>query len=377
MKDINILFITDIHIGNLKVPGHKIYQNLTKYVYPYINDDLDMLIIGGDYFDALIDFDGSSGVYAAIIIDELIQMAHKHNFLIRVIRGTFSHDRNQNQMFTKHEKMHTMKTGDTHTVKVFDSMGFEYITKLGISFLYIPDDLPYNDAFERAKDLLKKHQIDKVDFVVHHGYCTHMLPEGIKKYSNVYSADQYRELATAYVLNGHVHDSYIHDNFIISGGSFERFVHNEEEEKGCYLIKYNPETGKKIPKFIKNEGSTIFFTLDLTAYDNDIEGARLCYKNNVANILKKLEPDDFAYIRIVSDNPVLRQTLSAFSKAEYKNIHLTTERRKEKKQITEELTTSSFDVPPVTPDSLPRILFDKLGGKLTLCEVDAVLKKEI
>ena len=49
LSPIRILSISDIHMGNTKVPASILYERLTKYVYPLLTN-VHILFICGDFF---------------------------------------------------------------------------------------------------------------------------------------------------------------------------------------------------------------------------------------------------------------------------------------------------------------------------------------
>ena len=56
-------------------------------------------MFGGDFFDSALTMNSDSGLYAAMIIDEVIGLAKQYKVFVRVITGTFFHDRHQNRFF--------------------------------------------------------------------------------------------------------------------------------------------------------------------------------------------------------------------------------------------------------------------------------------
>ncbi len=86
-----ITFLTDIHIGNPKVYLDRITESLHKYAYPELITS-QLILLGGDFFDCLLNINSDAGIRAIYIIDELIELCLSKNIYLRVLRGTFSHE---------------------------------------------------------------------------------------------------------------------------------------------------------------------------------------------------------------------------------------------------------------------------------------------
>jgi len=340
------LDISDIHVGHPKVDTELIHNNFVQYVYPYLNDDLDVMFICGDFFNSLLDMNGRSGYFAAKIIAELKALAKVHNFIIRVLRGTFTHDRYQNQHFV-------VEQNSSDVVAVISKLYIEHISHLGIDVLYIPGDLPYDSRqtlFDDIKKLLAQNNIDKVDLILHHGYLEHLLPKKVLTDHRVFLSNlMFKSLAKVAVLNGHVHTPSVYENFFISTGSFERLGHGEEEKKGFFLLEHDTEKNKCNYQFIENKGATLFKTIDLTNYSDD--RAIEYFKFKLESIMSSF-PDTSRriYVRAFITNHILKQVLTQYVKEKYPNVIMSYEKISIKEEI--DIRTNIDELPVITEDNI-------------------------
>ncbi len=259
---LRILSTSDIHIDVPRVAASIIADNFRAKILPHMTDDLDMLVIAGDLSDGALDMSGVASYELISLMQEIVRLAVEHNIIVRVLQGTFTHDRKQNQFF----KLFTHQL-----VKVVTTIDVEVIESLGISVLYKPDDLPFKDAVVRIKTLLKDCSIDKVDLFINHGYFSHLLPHGIPHVpTNTLSYSDTKQFVKGIVLTGHVHTPGIYKN-IVCNGSFDRLQHGEEEKKGFFLIDYSVENNRATVDFMDNELATIFKTIDVSDIESDLD----------------------------------------------------------------------------------------------------------
>ena len=129
-----IVFLTDIHVGNPKICLERLLHSLRKYAYPEI-ETAQILLLGGDFFDCLLNLNSDAGIVALFIIDELIELAIKNNIYLRVLRGTFSHDRYQNRLFVDRAKEIPM-FNNIPLIRAIDQIEVERFTPYGIDILF-------------------------------------------------------------------------------------------------------------------------------------------------------------------------------------------------------------------------------------------------
>ena len=326
-----------------------IRENMMTYLYPRI-PEADLLVVGGDIFDTSL---GLSEDHANVIISvfiEILRLAHQHGVTVQILRGTYSHDRNQCKIFeTLYKKGHY-----TNSFKYVDILSCEYIESLDLKVLYIPDDLPYKSS-ESCLDAIHKLLNDmnwaKFDYVFLHGYFRHRLPERIPRLPKcTFTIEQFKDIVSRYVVCAHVHTGDITEN-VIYNGSFERLAHGEEEPKG-YIFITDDRKHAKI-EFVENKHATKFMTLDLSRYV-EIDDAVSAYRKYLDGYKK--EP--IVHIRIAHPSSEVRTLLARITKQFYQNASFSIKADKDHQQTTlraKDLIELSNENPP-TEETLPNLV---------------------
>ena len=368
--EIECLHLPDLHVGHPKVKPTLFYEHFHKYIFPELNDDLSILFISGDFFDTLLNMSNAAGFTAAIIINEIIEQAMLHKFYIRVLRGTLSHDRNQNQFFLTN-KADLLDLNNSSIVKVFNTVSLEYLEPFGIYILYLPDDIS-TSKLDAIKNTLTDARINKVDLIVNHGYFSHMLPYGITPPHNTLSIAEIKPYVKGCVLNGHIHTASIKDN-VLSGGSFERLNHGEEEAKGCYRIYYNPTTSKCRFKFIENKSAIMFKTIDISTSDPDSSKNR--FVDLLDQCIQTRENDDVPInIRIITSDATLAASLMNYATHNFKNVYVTIKSLTSTEQIVENIDVSTQELPSITESNCPDLVYEFLQKSHQTCSKDDVME---
>ncbi len=374
MDDLKVISISDIHIGHPQVPAEVTHANLVKVLYPHLNDDLDILIFGGDFFHTLLDMNGQSGFHAVSIIDEIKFLAWQHKFFVRINRGTFSHDRLQNQFFLKGNEPNMI--GGELMVRLFDTITIEHIEAFGIDILYVPDDLPYEDATPVIKDKIADAQLDMVDLAVVHSYFEHVLPPGMPRLPhNTYSADLFGTMVKGVVLHAHIHTPGVFKK-VVTNGSFERQNHGEEEAKGFFIIRYNKITGKVIHEFIRNIYATRFDTINLSKYTSEEEGMAR-YSSWLQNLIEdSCATNPQIHVRVLADDALILDSIVAYTRSTTSNIVISRRKASKNNLSEEEVITEIADLPIITIDNLPDMASEFLLKDKGI-EMSAELIKEV
>ena len=341
-----IVSLSDIHLGSPRIDPEVIPFNFKKIVYPLVKE-CDLLVIAGDFFDGLLDMGNRTSFHAITIIKELCELAEKHMFDIRVLQGTFTHDRKQTQFFNLFK---------SPRIKFIDKIFIEHLEHLHISIAYKPDDLPFKDASSRLKQAIKDAGLTKVDFLVNHGYFNYMLPKGMPHIpNNTLDEKTISSLVKGAVLNGHVHTKSICGN-ILNHGSFDRLRHGEEEDKGLFVLDY--VDGVLTHKFIKNPYATLFITLDFSGIEDDIE--KCTNKVLTGTFKKQMENDvstsDTRYIRVIAKDPAIRKTMAELINTTYPHVLVSAEKGRHVEQDSEWVPTKLSELPRITPDNLPELI---------------------
>lgn len=261
--NLNILSISDIHLGHSRVPTEHILTSLEELLSDNERlQNLDLLILAGDVFDSLQGLpEAHIGAIQHFII-RLLRRCYQFNIVLRVLEGTPSHDRGQSQQFVILKEALEIDVD----VRYVDAIEIEHHDRLGIDMLYIPDEYhaTTEETLQEVQTLLANKGLEQVDLAIMHGMFPHQLPEGLKL--PAHDPEAYLKIVRHYIFIGHVHAASQYDR-ILSQGSWDRLCHGEEEDKGCWLVEIRPE-GDSIT-FIKNPHATIFKTISLMDISED------------------------------------------------------------------------------------------------------------
>lgn len=354
-----ILNLGDLHFGNRYLGTESFINKIEKFIVPHLQSGIDILFIPGDFVDRLFTMNHHISRLLSRVMTRFISLAIEHKFLIRVVRGTYTHDHDQNEHWIEN----TLKlTDDPNIVKVFNSVAYEEV--LGLHVVYIPDSVPKNTVTTIRK-MMKDRSIDKLDFIVGHGYLEHVLPPGKPIHETVFNVDVLSKLSNCIVF-GHIHTFSIYKNSLYTG-SFDRFRHGEEEDKGFVIIYYSQSDTFLRYEFIKNEDSIPFVTYDFTSFNSQKDVVDK-FTDIVQSI--SLQNNDLAYIRIVIHDPLFKQTLSEISK-KYSNILLTF--KKNKSSVIKRSESSITSLKIITKDNLPSLINSFIDNQLSVDEITSIL----
>lgn len=258
--ELKVAVISDIHLGCRRNPAKEIIKNLYE-VFPDNNETaaLDIIVLAGDVFDTLLSLNEPEIWDIKIWVNWLLRKCKKYNILLRVLRGTPSHDWEQSFMF---ESMND--TGNIGCdLKYVKELSIEYIEEYGISVLYVPDE--WNPSTEKTldqvKELLAAKGLDQVDFAFMHGQFEYQLPPFVK--AQKHSSSEYLRLVKYLIFIGHVH-VYSDYERIYAQGSFDRISHGEEKPKG-HLRAYVRDVDDYRVEFVENKGAKKFVTVNCRA----------------------------------------------------------------------------------------------------------------
>ncbi len=294
-KDLRVVVISDVHLGNERNTTEFILSNL--YVFfreQFKRNDLDGIFIGGDLFDTQLSYNSPDGQDIAIFISWFLEQCALKNILVRVLKGTPSHDWDQNSWLETIAKVQKLPI----RLRYVKDLSLEYISEWDFNILYMPDEWT-NDTditHKQVLQLLKENNLSQVDFILMHGQFDFQIPPELVKIPR-HISENYKPLAKYFVSVGHIHTPQFFDN-IIGQGSFDRMAHGEEEAKGGVEFCMNKD-GSKSYAFIENKGSRIFKTIDIK--HKDVEKT---YKYLEKQFLH-IPNGSFIRLRLSKDHPVV------------------------------------------------------------------------
>lgn len=335
------LAISDIHFGASHVKPKDMYDRLKDVVFGFIEKNpVDLITINGDYYDNAFLLNSDVAVFGIAFFHELLVLAKQKKISVRVIRGTYTHDRDQLLSFVKMARKM--------------NVDFEYYTDValdtirGYEFLYLPDNLS-----KPAIDIMS--QLREVDCIVGHGYCEHVLPAMISagKHVDCWNADILIKYMRHVAIFGHVHTASNYKNKVYYTGSFDRLCHGEEEPKGCLYITIDGDKDSVIT--VPNPHATPHITVKLTKDTTEDMIAE------VKDVVKRRFPVPLSgYLRIIGNED--RVAVKSILQKYYENQLVITDVDINRKQKTKEkdrldvcFTTYTGDV--ITEENLASLLF--------------------
>lgn len=337
---LNIASISDIHLNHPNTPTEMIIRNLMTYAFPDIKSthDLNIIFIGGDVTDSLMDFASENAVMYRKWVASFLWMCAKNDIMVRIIEGTPLHDWGQSGIFIEENENHSIGCD----VKYITDIHIEHNERYGIDVLYIPDEIRPSTAmtWKRVEELMLEKGLTQVDYAVMHGAFGYQLPDIAELKDKVHDEEKYSEIVRHYIFIGHVHQ-HRPNGKIIPNGSFDRLAQGEEGIKGhVRLLKGSLE-------FIPNQGAMRYFQLDVCgkAPDEIIElvNTRLKGSQDKFKILLLANQEDVAFgiIRRLSG-------LHPYGEFDVKRM----DKMKQRKERQEIRANRASELPVLTRDNL-------------------------
>ena len=376
--EIKIVSTADWHLGNPRIAVEPFYNKLRRFLYPEL-EKAHVLFIVGDLYDQLLTVNSKAHRFASIIMRELLSISARTGLQIRLLHGTYTHDRDQLSIFE------TLVYPGAR-LKVIDQISAEEMTDFkstegkvdgSLRVLYIPDNLPYkqsNDALDQCKEVLTCLGWSSVDVVVGHGTFEHVIPpDSGHKPPCLYRTDQFNEInPNGPIIMGHIHTPGKNGR-VHYCGSFERMSHGEEENKGFYTL------GKSDiwrSKFIVNSLATPFISIAPTGSDASEVTEDFLSKMDDKFPIKK------GHVRVIHPDPEIRSLLHKVCAQQFPEITYSS-KSSGTKEVTalkmDEITLDVFE--DVKPDihNLGKLVFyyleeNKLLGGIS--EEDIIKKTE-
>lgn len=305
---IKIVATGDLHFGNPKISSEKLYVTLTEFFYKEAQTS-DLILLTGDLFDQIATVNSNANKYVSLFIRELFLFSARLGIPVRILHGTYSHDRNQLSV------LEVLKLENTNA-KIINEISCEEIQLKDKKFriLYIPDNLPYkksSDVMTHIKKVMSVHGWKTVDIVLGHGTFDHALPVGPEHAPPcTYTRDQFNDILerNGIIIMGHIHIPSA-KNGVYYCGSFERMSHGEEQPKGFCSFEYENEQWKH--KFIENPSATLFVSIYPEGYSTD--EIIVDFDKQIDNIF----PEHKGYVRVLHNDPEVRALLSKVCNSKY------------------------------------------------------------
>lgn len=261
-SELRLASISDIHLGNRRVRAREIIEKLDRaFPNDHTLKELDVIFIGGDVFDRPLSLHEEDSTEIRIWIARFLRRCKKHDVMVRIVEGTPSHDWNQSDLFESINRIAKIECD----VLYHKDLCIEYIERLGIHVLYVPDEWEHesDETWKQVKQLLHSHGLDKVDFAIMHGAFEYQLPSHVQ--APTHDEERYLSIVRYFIFIGHVH-RHLPKGRIIPNGSFDRLAHGEEEDKGHVRALIRKKGDHEIT-FIPNKDAKSFITIDCEGLD--------------------------------------------------------------------------------------------------------------
>lgn len=293
----HLFWHSDEHTLHPHTPTQHILNNISTVRKEAGVDTMDMEVWGGDLCHDTTQTSDPNYLYLQHWVKEYLADCHERKRTVRILAGTFSHDRNQPEMFE------ILKPKGSPYVKYVDKLSIEYIPEFNIHILYVPDNFgrkPKSEIYDDAVDLIASYGLKQVDFIFLHGAFDFQIPNVESNKNDLYDSKAWSKLAKKVILSGHVHKPSQRYN-IYSSGSIDRTAHGEMHPKGAYNVFFNNDDVEC--HFIENKRAmtydTIFITpetqekevhalLDRYLDKNPMKGASIRLKGGVGEIIRPI-----------------------------------------------------------------------------------------
>jgi hypothetical protein len=285
-----IAFIADIHFGALKT--EKLYEQLKERFLRVIDGKrLDMIVFGGDLFHTITSMNYSTAHSVMMFMEEVVDICIQNDIkYIRLIQGTASHDNRQLHNFSMYENRSDIN------FRIIMSIEEEHLAE-GLDILYVPEEY-MNDMEQFYAPYLS--QKDKYDFIFGHGMfkevgtmAKQQLGEITMSRAPVFDSKQMINACKGPIFFGHIHTNTVIRKHVYYPGSFSRFQHGEETDKGFYLCVYNVVNHKYAVEFIHNDMAEEYITIkipDFTVYKDKPE--------DIVDVIESIQAD-YKRVKIV------------------------------------------------------------------------------
>ena len=254
----HLFWHSDEHTLHPHTPTPHILSNIEKVRKEAGVDTIDMEAWGGDLCHDITQTSDPNYVYLQWWLKKYLADCHARKILVRILAGTFSHDRNQPEMFE------ILKPKNSPYIKYIDKLSIEYIQEFNIHILYVPDNFgkkPKSEIYDESLKLIANLGLKQVDFIFLHGTFDYQIPFLDSVKHDFYDSKIWSKLAKKVIMTGHVHKPSNKLN-IYSSGSFDRIAHGEMHPKGAYNVFFNKDDVQC--KFIENKNAMIYDTITIT-----------------------------------------------------------------------------------------------------------------
>ena len=301
------LVFADIHIGAMSYDQtYDECMHIRDILKEYTREKLlDFIIIAGDFFDKQL-YGNDPFIELSLKLMVYILSSAK---VVRIIYGTSSHDSDQYGMFEALAKdVPVALEGLEYNFRVINTVTEEELLP-GLNVLYIPEEYIYDKENYYGPYLGNR---DKYDYIFGHGMVYEAFEGRIRKEKEsksnrkkapLFSSGELSNACRGDVIFGHYHVHTELDGNVSYVGSFSRWQHGEEEDKGFYQLFSDPENGIFKKDFVINQKAMKYVTIYYGYKDvvfNSVDG----FEDTANNILKLRMKRGIDRLKVVFNIPV-------------------------------------------------------------------------
>lgn len=309
---IKLLFVSDIHFGLTRMDSQEMAENFQKTIFPYVEQS-DGVFINGDFYDTVVSFDHHifDPLYETVL--KLYQLCEYHQITLRILQGTWEHDRNQLKRLNAFYQNNKFE----FPFRIIEQIEIEELLfkNRSLKFIYAPDDLPVKSSDEIItimQDKMASVGWSEVDYACLHGFFDFTFPKGISQDNRIIYRENQFPFVKRMIDVGHVHQHRVSGK-VISNGSFDRLVFGDEDPKGFIFVEDFVDFYKA--HFIENIDAAIFDTLFVnTERDSLIIGEKIRKHLESKTSTRKI------HLRFVIESLEQREMIKAFMLEHYPNI---------------------------------------------------------
>lgn len=339
-NELKVVAAGDFHFGNPRLQGEDLYHRLRIYLYPEL-EHAQLLLLTGDIYNQLVTVSSNANYYVFRFIRDIFAISAQTGMQIRILHGTYSHDRDQVR------SLGSLAFEKTR-VKVINNIEGEVLTDWlptpsePLKILYVPDNLQYknsDEVVEHIKDVYTCLGWDKADLILGHGAFAHALNCAAEHMPPcTYTIEQFKPLVTdtGIIVMGHIHTPSHRAN-VYYCGSFDRMSHGEEENKGFYVFTRKDDRWSS--RFCVNKESYKFITITPQGNTVDERTADL-----TAKLHQAFEPEKSGWVRVIYDEPELRGIYQRICAALYPNVYFSGKSSKDTVSSTIELADINLEL---------------------------------
>lgn len=258
----NALVISDVHLGRPNMDNRRLIDQVVA-VFERSDEmhQVNAAFIAGDWWDQLLTLNSPHVHDFVLGMTRILRACKERGVTLYVLRGTRSHDWDQNQWWVTINK----SSGIEAELVYVDTLSVVHAERFGLNLLFVPDDLHYDHdvIYQQTLAVLKEAGLTHVDLAIMHGMFEHQVPAGLSL--PCHNRERYEALVKHAIYVGHVH-THTELGRTYAQGSFSRTSQGEEEPKG-YFHFWIDEQGRHQNVFIENREAELFITVDCMGLD--------------------------------------------------------------------------------------------------------------